>query len=600
MTSVLSSPASPSQLSTIRIQAHDSTSFTLPALAFDRLTVAGVQAYKYAADGRSRRSARLWLARRTLASGRVVWVLGWCTKQAAAEGSTSNRSSAVPSRASMDLHEAQLSRGLTSWPMSGMWERQQGNVHPHAFTLRSASRLVEIMCLSSADAELWLGVLVKLVSVQHSVWQAASAVSTSPDQPLDAAVMAAGEPSDPPVPLPQEEAAGNTLVDATHHSSSSCVTASSCRAVSEVVSSAMDTDPPVVSSTITYNSHDAPLPQSSTAHPSTSLLTSTAPLPLSLPPSDEFGNARAEFDFQSDAAQYPHDLQLLRGELLQLVHCDPGDDWWSGLNTSARLGLFPRSYVAVRCHACSGAFSLLRLTSDQRCRHYCCVECAGMAVRSTLELGRFPAYCFWCATEASERVGYMDQDAMQALVRSRAVDASAAQRFVRLQLATAIGHSQLTSCPRPGCGFRASVERPSTTRLTCPQCQHQYCHQCQVPWHSGLSCSDAVAAAVPRTAPAFDSATALVLNSTSKPCPRCSTQTTHYYNHGCHHIMPGGGCPGRMADGTRCGQHWCYACGRQYVEREPQCGCRGFCDNTCGCPPCPIRAASGECNCNSA
>jgi len=64
--------------------------------------------------------------------------------------------------------------------------------------------------------------------------------------------------------------------------------------------------------------------------------------------------------------------------------------------------------------------------------------------------------------------------------------------------------------------------------------------------------------------------------SISKPCPGCSTPIAHYKSHGCHHIMPGGGCPS-------CHTHFCYVCLGGYPCQQ----CNGFCDNTCDCPICP-------------
>merc|ERR1712190_453123 len=99
-----------------------------------------------------------------------------------------------------------------------------------------------------------------------------------------------------------------------------------------------------------------------------------------------------------------------------------------------------------------------------------------------------------------------------------------------------------------------------------------------------------------------DSATAAVIRATSKPCPNCGLQITHYHGHDCHHISPGGGCPG-------CRQHFCYVCLRKHgtpgnrvwhadcEHRQTFCKGNGIKDNLamtpyphdtrCGCPICP-------------
>lgn len=70
----------------------------------------------------------------------------------------------------------------------------------------------------------------------------------------------------------------------------------------------------------------------------------------------------------------------------------------------------------------------------------------------------------------------------------------------------------------------------------------------------------------------------------SKPCPFCATPIAHYKNHGCHHIKPGGGCPG-------CNKHFCYSClgyrGTGDTWQGCPNGCELFCHEGCDCPICP-------------
>uniref|UniRef100_A0A7S1A579 RING-type domain-containing protein n=1 Tax=Noctiluca scintillans TaxID=2966 RepID=A0A7S1A579_NOCSC len=99
--------------------------------------------------------------------------------------------------------------------------------------------------------------------------------------------------------------------------------------------------------------------------------------------------------------------------------------------------------------------------------------------------------------------------------------------------------------------FTVEASLPFDTRIYCPKCEQlsllssvvgeigecPYCGHC---WNH----SDATGR---------DAATALVIASSSKPCPNCQLAITHYHGHGCHHISPGMGCP-------RCLQHFCYVC----------------------------------------
>ena len=109
----------------------------------------------------------------------------------------------------------------------------------------------------------------------------------------------------------------------------------------------------------------------------------------------------------------------------------------------------------------------------------------------------------------------------------------------------------------------------------------------------------------------IDDASAKFIASTSKPCPKCKLLAQHPHGHHCHHISPGGGCPG-------CGTNFCYKCLKTAEENELergaefQCECGGwsnFCkaimsdreirrfltledgyprDSRCGCPICSI------------
>ena len=70
-------------------------------------------------------------------------------------------------------------------------------------------------------------------------------------------------------------------------------------------------------------------------------------------------------------------------------------------------------------------------------------------------------------------------------------------------------------------------------------------------------------------------ATENVISVTTKRCPNCGEGTTHWHGHGCHHIMPGGGCP-------TCHQHFCFACEQESRQRDrwsSPCSCAPFCND---------------------
>ena len=105
--------------------------------------------------------------------------------------------------------------------------------------------------------------------------------------------------------------------------------------------------------------------------------------------------------------------------------------------------------------------------------------------------------------------------------------------------------------------------------------------------------------------------------ATTKKCPNCCLQTTHYHGHDCHHITPNNGCP-------NCHVHYCYKClstGPDNLRDRGNssiCSCgfwSSFCspitsldqitmlpvphDNSCGCVFCPDCSFEKPCNvCN--
>lgn len=83
--------------------------------------------------------------------------------------------------------------------------------------------------------------------------------------------------------------------------------------------------------------------------------------------------------------------------------------------------------------------------------------------------------------------------------------------------------------------------------------------------------------------------------SMTKPCPYCTTPIAHYKGHGCHHIMPGGGCP-------TCKNHFCYMClskaanGNGKIWTGCPNSCPTFCTKDCDCPTCPECLPGNPCD----
>ena len=225
------------------------------------------------------------------------------------------------------------------------------------------------------------------------------------------------------------------------------------------------------------------------------------------------------------------------------------------------------------------------------------VYCKPCCVLTIAAFTNFPARCHYCAQEEKDGepqsddtpTGYICADSMAVLQREGVVDGAVAARFNRAQLMAVVGHHQLTQCP--DCKVEA-VRASDNTQVICYVCDQLYCQDCNVLWTADHDCREVAAQRA-----GTDTATAEQLRQSSKPCPRCRTPITHYFQHGCHHIKPGGGCQGRLQSGQVCGAHFCYVCLRMRDSSDGGCDCSASCpnDRSCGCPVCPDCAAGRKC-----
>ncbi|KAG8964414.1 hypothetical protein FRC03_001815 [Tulasnella sp. 419] len=102
-------------------------------------------------------------------------------------------------------------------------------------------------------------------------------------------------------------------------------------------------------------------------------------------------------------------------------------------------------------------------------------------------------------------------------------------------------------CPYPDCS--ALVEVPHSEDLheaTCPACQRVVCAKCRVPWHNGFSCEDYY-----RRNNADRLTYELARRAGWRRCPRCKMIVER--SSGCAHMS------------CRCGHHFCYRCGSDYM-----------------------------------
>lgn len=110
----------------------------------------------------------------------------------------------------------------------------------------------------------------------------------------------------------------------------------------------------------------------------------------------------------------------------------------------------------------------------------------------------------------------------------------------------------------------------------CGSCNATICVACGTIAHPHSSCAANKEAVL---------AQEFVEAAQAKQCPSCGIVILHYRRHGCHHIMPGTGCP-------NCHYHFCYACLGPHPCRA---GCMLFCSDACDCVTCPDCAPGVPC-----
>jgi len=137
-------------------------------------------------------------------------------------------------------------------------------------------------------------------------------------------------------------------------------------------------------------------------------------------------------------------------------------------------------------------------------------------------------------------------------------------------------------------------------RVVCPFCSAESCARCKILFHGALECEEVASMEAEKRDGGGSEVSLRLIQATSKPCPSCRIQISHYHGHACHHIAPGTGC-------VNCGYHFCFSCLRKagpiLGPMEKPCGCAPFCENDdilahvkhspvahddrCGCVFCP-------------
>ena len=271
---------------------------------------------------------------------------------------------------------------------------------------------------------------------------------------------------------------------------------------------------------------------------------------------------------------------------------------------------------------------------SEGCDHLICIGCMvdnvkiGLQDRSLFDAEGLKCPRQQCTQHVKNKIHQMKDIARKVLPDpNKRTDATPltedeCKQYIRFMHEASIPAERRIWCKNPDCKQQEMVMDVGTEhcgaphKFLCFYCNSEayaLCTKCKQLHHPEIA--DCERARASRNA---NGKSDVFIKLTSKLCPHCSTSTTHFHGHGCHHIMPGGGCPS-------CHKHWCFACGTA-SERELHsnyCGsdphCRLFCktddiqnfiddssgypiDRRCSCPICsdcrpdrPCESCDGGC-----
>ncbi|KAJ8598657.1 hypothetical protein CTAYLR_003059 [Chrysophaeum taylorii] len=185
------------------------------------------------------------------------------------------------------------------------------------------------------------------------------------------------------------------------------------------------------------------------------------------------------------------------------------------------------------CQCCLGTSETpqIMFSIDEACGHQMCVTCTLDYVREGLgnRTQRFLPGGLKCFVASCGSILTFDRVRALVLV-SRCLEAplgtEEVAKFHRYSVEATLPVSRRCFCPT--CNRVAEVADDDPALVRCPYCSESFCRKCLVPWHVGATCDEYQA----RRGNVGDNSAALV-KATTRPCPICSTPTTHWHGHGC-------------------------------------------------------------------
>lgn len=252
--------------------------------------------------------------------------------------------------------------------------------------------------------------------------------------------------------------------------------------------------------------------------------------------------------------------------------------------------------ILRECNTCYESLPRKFFVPSSECHHTSCILCVARVITDRIHsraTSSFPIRCMvpTCDAALSGNVLAVLVDVCTAATReglefpgNTLLSSEILDTFEQWAYTQAIPVHQLFYCPVEECGELMELHRTvgayreldMQPTEKCASCHTPVCVACGTVAHSPISCDENME----RIA-----AQAWMLDNHAKQCPACGISILHYRDHGCHHIMPGSGCP-------NCSHHFCYACLGPFPCKQ----CSLFCNDQCGCPACPDCAPGARCS----
>ena len=147
--------------------------------------------------------------------------------------------------------------------------------------------------------------------------------------------------------------------------------------------------------------------------------------------------------------------------------------------------LFAADKKTFECDICYNECEISTIAILQKCGHYFCKNCLQDYYKYMVNIsGQIQKIKCPNANCKSE----IENSDLKDLLNSDTYE-----KFKRLLLNYEVGKSKDKKfCPYPGCEAIIHCENANQKKITCGNCHKDVCFQCQIPWHQGQSCKQAM------------------------------------------------------------------------------------------------------------